>query len=245
LAHWLVDTIRIRPDRVTQIYNGVDSKKFRPRTGKRDDVLPAGFLRANSLVVGTIGRMQTVKNQLMLVHAYLHLIQRDREARERLRLVMVGDGPSRNTCLEILRASGAEALAWVPGERANIPELIRAFDLFVLPSLAEGISISILEAMASGLPVIATCVGGNPELVIDGQTGLLVPADNPVTMAAAIEGYLHNQSKLIEHGMAGRKRVEKYFSIDSMISGYMSLYDDVLNRQFHNEDSVRGPRVHE
>ena len=245
LAHWLVDTIRIRPDRVTQIYNGVDSKKFRPRTGKRDDVLPAGFLRANSLVVGTIGRMQTVKNQLMLVHAYLHLIQRDREARERLRLVIVGDGPSRNTCLEILRASGAEALAWVPGERANIPELIRAFDLFVLPSLAEGISNSILEAMASGLPVIATCVGGNPELVIDGQTGLLVPADNPVTMAAAIEGYLHNQSKLIEHGMAGRKRVEKYFSIDSMISGYMSLYDDVLNRQFQNEDSVRGPRVHE
>jgi sugar transferase (PEP-CTERM/EpsH1 system associated) len=244
LAHWLVDTISIRPDRVTQIYNGVDSDRFRPRVGSRDGVGPSGFLATNSFVVGTVGRMQPVKNQVMLVRAFLHLIQTDPELRERLRLVMIGDGPLRNASLEILRAAGAEALAWVPGERADIPELMRAFDLFVLPSLAEGISNTILEAMASGLPVIATCVGGNPELVVDRQTGLLVPAGNPVAMAGALEAYLHNPSKLIEHGMAGRKRVEKHFSIDSMITGYMSLYDEVLKRSIRNGSGVRGPRVH-
>jgi sugar transferase (PEP-CTERM/EpsH1 system associated) len=228
LAHWLVDTISIRPDRVTQIYNGVDIDKF--RVGKRQGVGPPGFLATNSFVVGTVGRMQPVKNQLILVRAFLHLIQTDPEVRKRLRLVMIGDGPLRNASLEILRAAGAEALAWVPGERADIPELMRAFDLFVLPSLREGISNTILEAMASGLPVIATCVGGNPELVIDGQTGLLVPAGSPVAVADAIKAYLQNPSKLIEHGMAGRKRVEKHFSIDSMITGYMGLYDEVFKR---------------
>jgi sugar transferase (PEP-CTERM/EpsH1 system associated) len=245
LAHWLVDTISIRPGRVTQIYNGVDSDKFRPLVGSRDGVGPSGFFATNLFVVGTVGRMQPEKNQLMLVRAFLHLIQTHPEVRERLRLVMIGDGPLRNASLEILRAAGAEALAWVPGERADIPELMRAFNLFVLPSLAEGISNTILEAMASGLPVIATRVGGNPELVVDGQTGLLVPAGNPVAMAGAIEAYLHNPSKLIEHGIAGRKRVEKHFSIDSMITGYMSLYDEVLIRSIRNGSGVRGPRVHE
>ena len=113
-------------------------------------------------------------------------------ARERFRLLIVGEGNSRQECIDMLREAGAEALAWFPGERADIPELMRAMDLFVLPSLGEGISNTILEAMSTGLPVIATSVGGNVELVKEGHTGTLVPPDEPAAMAEAILEYYRN-----------------------------------------------------
>jgi glycosyltransferase involved in cell wall biosynthesis len=175
--------------------------------------------------------MQTVKDQLTLVRAFVHLIQTDPAAQERLRLVIIGDGPLRQESQKMLAAAGALALAWLPGERNDIPEIMRAMDLFVLPSIAEGISNTILEAMASGLPVVATNVGGNPELVDEERTGLLVPASDPVAMATAIQAYLRNPSKLVEHGPAGRKKVEKQFSIEAMVNGYLAVYDAVLKER--------------
>jgi sugar transferase (PEP-CTERM/EpsH1 system associated) len=229
LAHWLLNTIGIRSDRVTQIYNGVDSDKFRPRLGNRERVGPPAFFTGNPFVVGTVGRMQTVKDHLTLVRAFLHLIQTDPEARERLRLVMIGDGPLRDKSQKLLQAVGAEALAWLPGERADIPEIMKTSDLFVLPSIAEGISNTILEAMASGLPVVATNVGGNPELVKEGQTGTLVPPSDPLAMANAIQAYLRNPGRVSKHGRAARDRVERLFSMDAMIKGYLDLYDTLLD----------------
>jgi len=231
LARWLVDKIGIRPDRVTQIYNGADSDKFRPSLCNRDRVGPAGFLAANSFVVGTVGRMQSVKDQLTLGRAFLHLIQTQPEARERSRLVMIGDGPLREEAQKLLREAGAGTLAWLPGERDDIPEIMRSLDLFVLPSIAEGISNTILEAMASGLPVVATHVGGNPELVEQGRTGMLVPPSDPIAMAEAIRAYLFDPAILIRHGQAGRKRAEEKFSIESMVNGYMAVYDEVLRER--------------
>jgi sugar transferase (PEP-CTERM/EpsH1 system associated) len=228
LARWLVDTIGISPDRVTQIYNGVDCDRFRPRLANRHRVGPSGFLAEDLFVVGTVGRMQTVKNQLTLVRAFLHLIQTDPESCKRLRLVIIGDGPLRDESQKLLQATGTETLAWLPGERADIPELMREMNLFVLPSIAEGISNTILEAMATGLPVIATNVGGNPELVEDGQTGLLVPASDPLAMANAIQVYLRNPGQIHQHGEAARDRVKRLFSLDTMVKGYLDLYDTVV-----------------
>ena len=130
--------------------------------------------------------MQPVKHQTLLVQAFLRAIDRQPSLRERLRLVLIGDGPLRAQCLSLLEAAGAADLAWLPGERRDVPELMRGLDCFVLPSLAEGISNTILEAMASGLPVIATEVGGNADLVSHGKTGLIVPADDLEALAAAI-----------------------------------------------------------
>ena len=96
-----------------------------------------------------------------------------------MRLVIVGDGSTRAECLALLADAGVESLAWLPGERADVPDLMRTFDVFALPSLGEGISNTILEAMATGLPVVATRVGGNAELVEEGVTGTLVPAGMP------------------------------------------------------------------
>jgi glycosyltransferase involved in cell wall biosynthesis len=106
---------------------------------------------------------------------------------------------------------------------------MRYFDLFVLPSLREGISNTILEAMASGLPVVATRVGGNPELVDEGTTGTLVPCQDPIAIAKAISAYLNDHSMLNDHGRNGRKRIEERFGLEPMINRYLAVYDDVLN----------------
>lgn len=242
LAGWLVRAVGVRPERVTQIYNGVDSQRFRPRTGPRPPVGPVGFVPPAGRVVGTVGRMEPVKDQLTLVRAFLHLLQVDPAARERLRLVIVGDGPLRDESRRLLSAAGADALAWLPGEREDIPEILRALDLFVLPSLAEGISNTILEAMATGLPVVATRVGGNVEVVEDRRTGTLVPPADPVAMAEAIGRYLADPDEALRQGKAGRQRVEDHFSIEAMVSGYLSVYDAVLCARRREETNVRNRR---
>ena len=228
LAQWLVQTVGVATEKVKHICNGVDVHRFYPRTGPRPPLGPDGFVQEGTLVVGTVGRMHTVKDQLTLARAFLHLIQSNPEAREYVRLVMIGGGPLREECRALLRAADAEELTWLPGERADIPELMRAFDLFVLPSIAEGISNTILEAMATGLPVVATDVGGNPELVEERQTGMLVPAASPAAMANAIHSYLCDRAKLGRHGQTGRLRVETCFSIEAMVKNYLSMYDTVL-----------------
>ena len=230
LAQWLVGTVGVAADKVIHICNGVDTQKFYPSSSQRSPIGLDTFNRRGMLVVGTVGRMQIVKDQVTLVRAFLHLIQTDPEARERVRLIMIGDGPLREKSLKLLRAARAEALAWLPGERMDIPDMMRAIDLFVLPSIAEGVSNTILEAMATGLPTIATNVGGNPELVEEGRTGSLVPASDPLAMANAIQVYLRNPGQLYRHGKAARERVERFFSIDAMNKGYLDLYDATLGR---------------
>jgi hypothetical protein len=105
---------------------------------------------------------------------------------------------------------------------------MRGFDVFVLPSLAEGISNTILEAMATGLPIVATRVGGNPELVEEGRTALLVPSNDPHAMAAAIEVYVDDAAKRAQHGAAGRATAEARFSLQAMVGAYLGIYDRAL-----------------
>src|SRR5262245_11309589 len=229
LTQWLMRTVGVASEKVVRICNGVDVHRFYPRTGARLPLGPEGFVQEGTIVVGTVGRMQTVKDQLTLVRAFSHPVQSDCDARERLRLVMIGDGPLREESRKLLREAGVDAFAWLPGERADIPELLRAFDLFVLPSIAEGISNTILEAMATGLPVVATNVGGNPELVEHGETGMLIPVADPLSIAKAIRSYLFDRDKLVRHGGAGRKRAVSQFSIETMVSGYLDVYDKVLD----------------
>ena len=143
----------------------------------------------------------------------------------------------------MLRASGAESLAWLPGERSDIQNVLRGFDVFVLPSLREGISNTILEAMASGLPVVATRVGGNPELVDEGGTGTLVPPSDPIQLAEAICAYLVDPSRMIGHGRAGRKVAETRFSLSAMVDRYLDIYDTVLNRRRYSPLGRRSASV--
>jgi glycosyltransferase involved in cell wall biosynthesis len=126
-------------------------------------------------------------------------------------------------------AAGVDHLIWFAGERDDVAEIMQTFNLFVLPSINEGISNTILEAMATALPVIATNVGGNPELVVNDQTGYLVQKQNPLSMAEAFKNYIDNPDLLICHGKAGRNRCESTFSLQRMITDYTNMYDQLLN----------------
>lgn len=233
LETYLTGPVGIPARKVTQIYNGVDAERFHPATGAANAVPPAPisgcpFKRPEHWLVGTVGRMQTVKDQTLLARAFIRALELAPDLRSRLRLVMVGDGPLRAEAQALLDAAGVADLAWLPGERHDVPDVLRGLDCFVLPSLAEGISNTILEAMASGLPVIATRVGGNPELVIEGKTGALVPASDPEAMAQAIIAYVRDPEQARVAGQAGRTEVERRFSMAAMMESYRGLYDQSL-----------------
>ncbi|HAT32732.1 MAG TPA: sugar transferase [Janthinobacterium sp.] len=224
LERWLIERIGAQPGRVTHIDNGVDSLQFHPRLGPAAAIGPPGFLCDQAFVVGAVGRMVEVKDFQSLVQAFL-LLQADEGPHPRLRLLIVGDGPCRAECQAMLEQAGLAHLAWLPGARDDVAQLMRAMDLFVLPSLAEGSSNTILEAMASGLPVVATAVGGNVDLVQAGWTGTLVAPRAPRQLADAIAGYYRNAELGPRHGMRGRRQVLTEHSLLAMADAYLAVYD--------------------
>lgn len=228
IEHYLVERVGIAARKVTRIYNGVDSERFHPGTG---DALPRGFAAQHDIVFGTVGRMHGVKDQLNLCDAFIEACRRHPELCGRLRLVMVGDGPLRATCLQHLQQAGLQDQAWLPGSRDDIPELMRCFDVFVLPSQAEGISNTILEAMASGLPVIATDVGGNRELVDATHSGDLVPPADPGALADRIAALASDGELRAAYGKAGYRRVAQHFSMQGMTGAYADVYQQLLERR--------------
>lgn len=229
LALYLTEKVHISRRRVTQVYNGVDAAGFTPaRTPEHAFIQDCPFKESGLWLVGTVGRMQAVKDQPTLVRAFIRALDIAPELKVRLRLVLVGEGPLRAECQSLLDAVGVAPFAWLPGERNDVPEVMRGLDCFVLPSLAEGISNTILEAMASGLPVIATAVGGNAELVLHGVTGYIVPAADIEKMAQSLVQLASSPGLAQEMGRAGRRRVLEKFSLDAMVGAYQGLYDRLL-----------------
>ena len=228
LADWLQQTVGVPSRKVTQIYNGVDSHKFHPRNGVRLPLGPPGFMDSDAIIIGSVGRLAPVKDFPTLIRAFHCLREQWPEERHRLRLVIIGDGPARLACETLIAALGLSENVWLAGDRGDIAELMRAMDLFVLPSRGEGISNTILEAMASGLPVIATAVGGNPELVAPGLTGTLIPPADPEQMAQALRALIADPLRLAQEGRAAREAIETRFSMDAMVQAYLGVYDQVL-----------------
>jgi sugar transferase (PEP-CTERM/EpsH1 system associated) len=227
LGEYLTTRIKVPEDKVLQVYNGVDTDHFHP-VGLDHSILGCPFSRRDHWIVGTVGRMQTVKNQSMLVRAFIHALKIAPSLHPRLRLAMIGDGPLRAEFDQLLTAAGVSDLAWLPGERHDVPAIMGGLDCFVLPSLAEGVSNTILEAMASGLPVIATDVGGNAELIAAGITGQLVTAGDPDALAHQIVQLANNPDHARHMGRLGRQRVEEKFSMKAMVDAYLSTYDKLL-----------------
>jgi sugar transferase (PEP-CTERM/EpsH1 system associated) len=223
LETWLRLAIRVPPRKLHHIYNGVDSEKFHPREGAR----PA-FAHPDSIVFGSVGRMVAVKDYPTLTRAFIQLVRQQPERAARARLVIVGEGPARKTCLDLLQAAGLAHLAWLPGARDDIADIMQVLDVFVLPSKNEGISNTILEALASGLPVIATAVGGNLELVEEGINGMLVQPGDVGGMAQALLGYLDAPARIAEHGGNARQHAVQRFSIPVMAEAYSLVYELTL-----------------
>ena len=228
LEDWLIKQIKVPITKISQVYNGVDINRFNENDAKPLSLLPIEFRDPKLLLIGTVGRLDPVKDQLTLVQSFIHLVKAHPELSHKVRLVIVGSGILMPSLQILTQDADMEHLVWFAGERHDVADIMQTLDLFVLPSINEGISNTILEAMASALPVIATKVGGNPELVIDGQTGYLVLKQDPIAMAAAFKRYLLQPELLKLHGQAGRSRVISTFSLNRMMTDYMAIYDKLL-----------------
>jgi glycosyltransferase involved in cell wall biosynthesis len=208
--------------KVSTIPNGVDLTRFGPAS--QAAARRALGLPGESTVVGTVGRLDPVKDQAALVRAFATLMGAYPEAL----LVLAGDGPCREELARLVAELGAGGRVRLLGECRDVPQVLAAMDLFVLPSLAEGMSNTILEAMAVGLPVVATRVGGNRELVDEGETGRLVPPGDPRALADAVAGYLDDAHVRGLHGKASRRRASETFALERMYRAHESLYGRLL-----------------
>lgn len=230
LERYLVGDVGIAPERVSQVYNGVDAQRFRPAGAMRSAIAGSPFTGSDAWLVGTVGRLSPVKDQVLLARAFIRALELAPDAGDRLRLVIAGEGPLRAPVEQVLREGDAASLAWLAGDRGDVPDLLRGLDAFVLPSLAEGISNTILEAMATALPIVATAVGGNVELLEDGVTGRLVPPRDVDTMARALLDDFRQPDAARERARRARAEVERRFSLDAMVHAYAELYDRLLAR---------------
>ncbi|MEO1201367.1 MAG: TIGR03088 family PEP-CTERM/XrtA system glycosyltransferase [Pseudomonadota bacterium] len=230
LGDWLIDTVGIRSSKVQRLRNGVDVRRFHPVSEDRCDRLPAAIGKPGNVVVGSVTRFSAIKDPLNLVRAFSRLATAQAAPGGSAVLVMIGAGELHADAVAAVEATGVAELSWLPGARDDVPELMRAMDVFVLGSLKEGISNTILEAMASGLPVVACETGGNHELVADGVNGCLVPPGDSEALASAIGRYVDDASLRREHGNASRDRAENEFSIDAMIERYRNLYNWAIAR---------------
>lgn len=228
LADYLHRQVGVPEASISQIYNGVDTARFHPSANGRDLISGCPFHSPDHWLVGSVGRLEEIKDPLNLARAFVRMLEIDSSAAKHLRLIMVGDGALRRQAEAILADAGVAELAWFAGERADVPELMRGLDCFVLPSLAEGVSNTILEAMATGLPVVATRVGGNAELIESGMTGTLVPAAQPYALAQAILGYFKDRATASRHAEAAHSVALTRFSLATMVAAYANVYERAL-----------------
>lgn len=218
LERWLTGTVGLPARKVMTIHNGVDLRRF----GDEDRAAgrQALGLPPDAVVIGTVGRLDPVKDQRGLLDAYALLPT----ASIAHALVLVGDGPCRADLETRAARPDLRSRVRFLGQRADVPRLLAGLDVFTLPSIAEGMSNTVLEAMASGLPVVATRTGGNPELVEDGVTGRLVPVGDRDALADALGAYVGDPHVRALHGKAGRQRATDEFSLERMAVLYRELY---------------------
>jgi len=229
LSRYLQARVGISPARITHICNGVDTQRFAPDdSALRRNILPAALVDGDIFLIGTVGRLQAVKDQALLIRAFAAAIAARPALRGRLRLAVVGDGPLRADLQALAASLGIAGWTWMPGAMNDVPAVLRALDLFVLPSLNEGISNTILEALASGLPVIATGVGGSPELIDDGVTGALFTPGDVEALTGLIVQYAENPALCREQRDAARAAALERFDLGGMVRRYQAVYDELL-----------------
>ncbi len=226
----IVESDGVDPEQVTVIGNAVDPRRFRP--GERQTARHALGLDPDALIVGAVGRLSDAKG-------FDHLLAASALARDRdcsFDLALVGDGPLRDNLAARAQQLGIHDHVHFLGRRSELEHIYPAFDIFVLSSLQEGSPNVVLEAMACGVAVIATDVGGVPELLDDGRVGLLVPAADHETLTDALAGVLADALERLVNdaplrrrlGNASREHVERQFTLERMVAKHETLYDRLL-----------------
>jgi sugar transferase (PEP-CTERM/EpsH1 system associated) len=219
----LLSNNQIGDDRIKVIHNGIDLDKCIKNTDIKAKRRSLG-INNESLVIGATSRLCEKKDQMTLLNAFSLVEKKVNNAI----LVFVGDGPLRVSLEQHSIRLGMRNKVLFLGFMEDVETIVQVFDVFALSSLAEGVSLCILEAMAAGKPVVATKIGGNPEVVVDGETGILVPPKDASVMADAIIKLLNDAELRERMGAAGRRRVEEKFSLDRMVREYESIYEECL-----------------
>ena len=229
LESFLTEQVGIRIGRITRICNGVDTTRFSPLGESAMECLPESF-RGDAIVrIGTVGRLQPVKDQATMLRAFAAMLEQAPALRSRARLLLIGDGPMRADLHALAASLRITDYCWFSGAMSDLQKVFRTFDVFVLSSLNEGMSNSILEAMSSGLPVLASAVGGNTELVRDGITGSLFDKGDQVGLARMLLHYVNDPDLRRTRGASARQRVVERYSLSKMVEGYRAIYDELLS----------------
>mgnify|MGYP001550813575 FL=1 len=228
LDDYLERAIGVPQFRRSLITNGVDTQAFSPAQGAPSAVPGCPFVLGENWLLGTVGRLQSVKNQPLLVRAFVRLLQDHPEAAIRMRLVVVGEGPLRAEIETLLANANVSHLAWLAGARDDVADVLRMLNCFVLPSQTEGTSCTLQEAMACGLPVVATAVGGTPDLLKHGESGFLVDSDDEAAMANAIWALYTDKAKTLRLAQTARDWALQNFGLDAMVHSYESLFSGRL-----------------
>lgn len=223
-AEQCVKTEMVPVAKVMTILNGVDTMRYSRFIDQVESRRLLGY-NPDVPIIGVVARLALVKDHAALLAA-CRLIKND--AHE-FRLLVVGDGPLRGELEALAVSLGLEDEVTFTGSRSDVPELMQAMDVFVLSSRSEGISLTLIEAMACELPIVATSVGGNPEVVMAGETGFLVPSNDPAALAAKIIQLLKSPEMRQKLGIQGRRRAEREFSLSRATAQYANLYHSILN----------------
>jgi len=232
---------RIVPRRkVRVIHNGIDIDRFAEAARQRDIVRRELQIPAAAPVVGTVGRLAEVKRQDLLIHALAELRRSVPDAR----LLLVGDGPNRQQLTALAAGLGLNDAVCFAGYRADRERLLAAMDVFALSSDSEGTPLALLEAWAAGLPVVATAVGGLPELIDHGSTGLLVPRGDPASLSATLAGLLKDAPKRRALGAAGHQLVRTRFDRRTMARQYARQYAELLKWPIDSDAGLAASASH-
>lgn len=212
------------PEQFVAIHTGINFDAFQS-TGDRKRLRSGFGVPDNAFLVGTVGRLTEAKVPLELVR----VAARVRAEHEDVHFVWVGSGSLEKAAKSLTSDLGLDSHFHFPGERRDVPQILHALDCFVLPSRWEGFPIALLEAMAAGLPIVATDIPGTNEAVRSGQEGWLVPYGDLEAMGACIVDLFQNRDRAISFGRAGQERVRREFSIDSMLHSIELLYQEVAS----------------
>jgi len=220
LKSFMGNEVGVEQDKLTRIYNGVATNNLDIDVNKKKKELG---ISPDDKVIGIIARLAPVKDHKTLFLAF----KKVREKISNVKLLVIGDGRQKDILMKQADDIGEQKNIIFLGAREDVPELLQIMEVACLSSTHEGHSITLTEAMAAAKPVVATDVGGNPELVIDNVTGILVPPQNPDEMADALLKLLDNEKLRKSMGEAGRKRIKEKFSIENTVKEYEKLYFDL------------------
>lgn len=224
LKSYLISNVKLPAEKVIQINNCIDSNRYLPAANNEDIRKELGY-DVDDVVIVVVARLAPVKNHRLLIDAFRELSARFPKAR----LMIVGDGSLRNELENMTAEYQLEGAVNFLGDRNDVPRLLQAADIATLSSFSEGVSLTILEAMSTGLPVVATAVGGTPTIITDGENGYLVKSNDIESYSECLGKLLESSDDRARMGQNARKHILANWSLSRMTKEYEELYLELTN----------------